>query len=92
MSGEISLAAMFLVQNVLKSQHRPEECRADSQLDSLGLGGKMMSVAVRAGALLRSVRRRTQLPTFNAACVGRGWGCRETSSASSPVNTSDHSA
>ena len=57
-SGEVSLAAMFLVQNILKSQHRPEECgppltcRAVSQLDSLGLGGKMMSVAVRAGALL----------------------------------------
>ena len=57
-SGEVSLAAMFLVQNILKSQHRPGECgppltcRALSQLDSLGLGGKMMSVAVRAGALL----------------------------------------
>ena len=50
MSGEVSLAAMFLVLNILKSQHRPEECgppltcRAVSQLDSLGLGGKMMSV------------------------------------------------
>ena len=58
MSGEISLAAMFLVQNVLKSKHRPEECgppltcRAVSQLDSLG--GKMMSVAVRAGDLLNT--------------------------------------
>ena len=49
-SGEVSLAAMFLVLNILKSQHRPGECgppltcRAVSQLDSLGLGGKMMSV------------------------------------------------
>ena len=58
LSGELSLAAMFLVQSLLKSQHRSEKCgaaltcRAASDLESLGLGGRILSVAMRGASVL----------------------------------------
>ena len=56
LSGEMSLAAMFLVQSLLTSSHSPGlSCRALSDLDSLGLGGRILSVAVRSAASLANI-------------------------------------
>ena len=56
LGGEVSLAAMFLLQSLLtSSQGSGLSGPALSQLDSLGLGGRILSVAVRGAASLANI-------------------------------------
>ena len=57
-SGELSLAAMFLIQSYFKSRHQsPSEkcqhrrmCQSLREAESLGLGGRLLTVGVRAAS------------------------------------------
>ena len=56
-SGELSLAAMFLIQSYFKSRQSPSEkcrqqrlCQSLREAGSLGLGGRLLSVGIRAAS------------------------------------------
>ena len=58
LSGEMSLATMFLVQSLLTSSPGPGPgltCQALSDLNSLGLGGRILSAAVRSAVSLTNI-------------------------------------
>ena len=56
-SGELSLAAMFLIQNYFKSRQSPSEkcqkhrmCQSLKEVQGLGLGGRLLSVGVKTAS------------------------------------------
>ena len=59
-SGELSLAAMFLIQSYFKSRHQSSSgkcrhqrmCQSLREAESLGLGGRLLAVGVRAASEL----------------------------------------
>ena len=75
-SGELSLAAMFLIQSYFKSQHIPNSrcsqermCQSLKEVQSLGLGGKLLSVGIKtvsevAGAWVSHARTPMMMRTM----------------------------